>query len=364
MSRKLHFVQVLRATAAMLVVASHVIHYIALKNDVDLFYRNIAGFTGAFGVDLFFVISGFIMIYTSKNLFQVKGGALKFASRRILRIVPLYWLATFVAMLLVAMHQFPSPAEIATSFLFIPFVNDPGQPLRPILGVGWTLNLEMFFYALFAAALLFRRLPGTYLLIATMTSLVALGTLLKPLSDRTEPETAATFLTSPILLLFAAGVVLGLLIDHPRRSTIRFPAAGYASLALTALAVVLFMTQVDRWPIPLGWQLLFWGLAVAIIALAVVAPVPKDSAALRGLEFLGDASYSIYLFHFLITAAFGRIWQLLLGRIDTLSFYMTAFLVACAGGALIHLWVERPLIRRLQHLPLSPGARPVLLPKR
>lgn len=363
MSRKLHFLQVLRATAAMLVVASHVIHYIALKDEIDPIYRNLAGFTGAFGVDLFFVISGFIMIYTSKNLFQVKGGALKFAWRRILRIVPLYWIATFVAMLLVAMHQFPSPAEITTSFLFVPFVNDPGQPLRPILGVGWTLNLEMFFYALFAAALLFRRLPGTCLLIGSMTSLVALGTLLKPLSDRTEPVTAATFLTSPILLLFAAGVVLGVLIDHPRRSTIRFPAAGYTSLALTGLAVILFTNQVDRWPIPLDWQLFFWGLSITIIALAVVAPEPRTSVALRGLEFLGDASYSIYLFHFLITAAFGRCWQLLLGRIDTLSFFIAAFLVACVGGAAIHLWVERPLVRRLQHLALSPTSRPVMLPK-
>jgi exopolysaccharide production protein ExoZ len=155
MRRKLHALQVLRALAALMVVADHAVSYVATKQEVALSLKNLAWFLGIFGVDIFFVISGFIMIYTSRDLFGTRLGFAKFAYRRIVRIVPLYWLATITAAGLLLRHQFPSNFEIATSLAFVPAVTHPGEALRPILWVGWTLNLEMFFYALFTVSLLF-----------------------------------------------------------------------------------------------------------------------------------------------------------------------------------------------------------------
>jgi exopolysaccharide production protein ExoZ len=353
MRRKLHSLQALRALAALLVVADHAIYYLAEKQDVAQSLQNLAWFLGTFGVDIFFVISGFIMIYTARDLFGTRLGFAKFAYRRIIRIVPLYWLATIIAAGLLVRHQFPSNFEIFTSLAFIPVVAQAGEPLRPILGVGWTLNLEMFFYALFTVSLLFSRRTGTILVVSLLVLLVAVGGLLKPVVDTNDPLTVATFLTNPILLLFAAGVVLGTMIDLSDRWAFRVPLGAIIVIGLIVAAVALFVVCVDQAPWPFGWQVVFWGLCVAIVLLAIVAEEHR-SGALAGLERLGDASYSIYLFHFLVIAAVGRVWLTMFGHIALWPFAAVAFVTASAVGLAIHLWVERPMLVTLRHL------RPVL----
>jgi exopolysaccharide production protein ExoZ len=96
---------------------------------------------------------------------------------------------------------------------------------------------------------------------------------------------------------------------------------------------------------------LFFGiLCVAIVFLAVVAPEHGQSRFMAMFELLGDASYSIYLFHFIVIAAVGRAWQTMFGSIDGPSFVVLAFIAAGGAGVLIHLWVERPLLLGLRHL--------------
>jgi exopolysaccharide production protein ExoZ len=350
MRRKLSFLQVLRAVAALLVVGDHVIYYLAEKEDVASTYQNIAWHLGTFGVDIFFVISGFIMIHTTQNLFGTQRGFAQFAYRRINRIVPMYWLATSVALGLLLRHQFPSNFELIGSFLFIPVVTDPGHALRPILGVGWTLNLEMFFYALFTLALLFSRRVGTILLVSCLTLLVAAGTFLKPLGDTSDPTTTATFLSDPIMLLFAAGVILGSWLERPAGLKIRLPFAGPLSIALVAAGIAIFIEFVDKAPWPLGWQLLFWGLSIAIVFLAVVALDEPKSRVVGFFEALGDASYCIYLFHFIIITAVGRLWLDLFGGALKPVFVPIAFIAAGGAGLAIHLWIERPLLAALRFL--------------
>lgn len=349
MRRKLHSLQALRALAALLVVADHAIYYLAEKQDVARSLQNLAWFLGTFGVDIFFVISGFIMIYTARELFGTRLGFAKFAYRRIVRIVPLYWLATILAAGLLLRHQFPSNFEILTSLAFIPVVTQIGEPLRPILGVGWTLNLEMFFYALFTLSLLFSRRSGTILVVSLLVLLVAAGGLLRPVADTSDPLTVATFLTNPILLLFAAGVVLGAAIALSEDAAFRVPLGAITIIGLVAGAIALFVVCVDRAPWPLGWQIVFWALCVAIVLVALIAE-ERRSSALGILERLGDASYSVYLFHFLVIAAVGRVWLTAFGHIPQWPFIAIAFVTATIAGLLIHLWVERPLLATLRHL--------------
>jgi exopolysaccharide production protein ExoZ len=351
MNRKLGFLQILRGLAALLVVADHALYYAADKAPLPAWQENLAWSLGTLGVDIFFVISGFIMIYTSSDLFGVPSGPPKFAYRRIARIVPMYWLATAVEMSLAYRRgSLPGADRVFSSLFFIPEVTDPGQPLRPVLGVGWTLNYEMFFYVLFTAALVFRRRLGVLLLITSLIALVVAGSLVKPLLDTADPTTVLTFLCDPIILLFAAGAGLGVAAEQAVKRGLKLRHAGLVSVALLIFCGVLFVTAIGRTPWPLAWQAVFWLTCVAIAACAALAGDGAPSAIRAGLEKLGDASYSIYLFHFIAIAGFGRLWQRVSEDFDRLPFLGLAFVVATAVGVLIHVAVERPLLLSLRHL--------------
>ncbi len=150
-------IQILRALAALMVVFSHV-----QADSFDTANRAGQHFAGFHmlplnaGVDLFFVISGFIMVYASRRLFGTPRAGAQFMARRIARIVPLYWLATSLALILLGYEAargkgaFPGVWEILASFGFIPFARPQDGLVQPVTGVGWTLNYEMFFYAVFA----------------------------------------------------------------------------------------------------------------------------------------------------------------------------------------------------------------------
>jgi exopolysaccharide production protein ExoZ len=107
---------------------------------------------GGGGVDIFFVISGFIMVYTTQSHHV---GPFSFFVNRVVRIVPIYWLLTLAVFTLavIAPHLLgatrAAPSELLKSLLFIPFAKSNGA-VQPILFLGWTLNYEMFFYMLFA----------------------------------------------------------------------------------------------------------------------------------------------------------------------------------------------------------------------
>ena len=156
----LRSIQILRAVAACLVVFGHALHETA-----DISARtgrpplNVNVIDWGIGVDIFFVISGFIMIYTTAELFGQPGAMRTFLMRRIIRIVPLYWLMTagLILTFLLAPKLLNVPIEgwrsIVTSFFFIPDLRGNGE-VRPIMALGWSLNYEMFFYAVYAVCLL------------------------------------------------------------------------------------------------------------------------------------------------------------------------------------------------------------------
>ncbi len=192
-------IHALRGLAAMLVVFCHANVW------AERHPWSIA--TGANGVDLFFVISGFIMVFTTR-LPTVT--APLFVQHRLIRVVPLYWLITLLVFCLVAVM----PAlfkgtradfgELLLSLAFIPFMKSSGIA-QPMVFVGWTLNYEMFFYALFACGLLLRnRLIGTLAVIGALAVLVLVGQLWAPAG------VIPHFYTQPLIAEFAYGMLLGL----------------------------------------------------------------------------------------------------------------------------------------------------------
>jgi exopolysaccharide production protein ExoZ len=310
---KLVTIQYLRAAAALAVVVFHATARAGYPMVV-----------GAAGVDVFFVISGFIMWTVTER--PTAPGA--FLAHRLLRIVPLYWLATFAA----AATAHPDLLRLTAALLFVPW-RAPDGNVWPVLVQGWTLQYEMFFYLLFAAALF---LPRRGQLVALSIALVALALL-----SRAAPigSPLAKTYTDPILLEFLAGIWLA---DIWRAG--KLPAA--VGPVLLAVAVAGFAAAGVAGLDPHGWtRLLVWGLPAWLLVAGGLALEPKAPVSRVGLA-LGDGSYSIYLFHTLIA---GVVWRLPLG----LALIPIAIVASTIGGVLLFRFVEAPIMRRLRGKPVA-----------
>src|SRR5262249_30609999 len=201
---KLHSLQAARAIAAWLVVTDHALLEITHgqpQNSVTHLAWNL----GSAGVYVFFVISGFIMVHICWESFGRPAAPASFLRRRIIRIVPLYWLATVAAL---AYHRVSAThgahagwLELLYSLAFIPYSGDDGW--HPIVPGGWTLNYEMMFYVIFALSLSFRRQIALPAVGVTLGTLVMVGSLL--------PNETLAYLASPIVLWFLLGMGLAVL---------------------------------------------------------------------------------------------------------------------------------------------------------
>ena len=153
-SQKLLDLQILRALAASLVVADHVVGAVTGVGVASDLFHQPGHLIGHLGVITFFVLSGLIMVRQSSSLFGVPGGAFRFAYRRIVRIVPMYWIATVAWAATTRLGPHPATAkQLLLSLCFIPNFFSPLERLEPVLAQGWTLNYEMAFYFLFFLAL-------------------------------------------------------------------------------------------------------------------------------------------------------------------------------------------------------------------
>lgn len=296
------------------------------------------------GVDVFFVISGVIMTILADGQFGAVGAARRFVTRRIIRIVPIYWL--FTALMIATIVLFPAnvrnsqadPPSIVTSLLFVPWPRGDGQVV-PILAQGWTLNYEAFFYAAFALALLHRR--GLPFLIAGFAALA----LCHPLVPQTA--VAPHFWSDPIILEFLAGIGLA----KAWLSGFRLR-PGVAAL-LGASAVLLFAATALFGLAELGRPAARGIPAALLVAAFLFADRGATLGRLRRAAVaVGDASYALYLSHtFVINAVL-----LLIG--DSLSGWSVmglASVAAVVAALFVHYLVERPMLtafrRRFNALP-------------
>jgi exopolysaccharide production protein ExoZ len=339
-AEKISALQMLRALAATMVVILHVrydfIHHLSLAGWLPDFLD-----AGNAGVDLFFVISGLVMVYSSEALFGRDRAAATFLVRRIARIVPLYWLMTVVMIVYVAARGFAasdaSPTLAAVSFLFLPYARPSGD-ISPVFGVGWTLNFEMLFYAVFALALGASRAVTVACVTVVLAALALAGTLWPDL------PMPLSYWSNPIVLEFAFGMMVALM----HRRGVRLPAAlavllGAAALAQFALFVGYGPPQVPRW----------LGYGVPAAELVAALTLANRDIAISWIDRIGDASYALYLCHPLVIAA---------ARMLSLKGYLTpavapwtylcGVVISSVGAAL--------LLHRFVELPLTAGARRLL----
>ena len=314
-------IQYLRGLAAMMVVVFHA------RDPAPWLFSPLARFEAlAHGVDIFFVISGFIMYAAARNELP-----LDFARKRIIRIVPLYWLATLavVAIALAQGHGI-SRLNLIWSLMFVPFYNPTHNNLIwPLLVPGWTLNYEMFFYLLFGIALVSRRLLPVLTVAIVVPVLAGFG--------RVPANALAQTYTDPILLEFLAGIWIGY-------ASQRWSLHRFAPLLPIGLVAVL-LGDLSSWP-----RVITYGIpAVAVVLGAVAWEARTGPRTIGWAKTLGDASYSIYLSHFILMEIPAAIFpQLpLTGWPQFLAFVVTAVALSLVGGLALHRWVERPLTRWL-----------------
>jgi exopolysaccharide production protein ExoZ len=322
-------IQYLRAVAAGLIAFQHAM-------GIPAFVHYAAHF-GTVGVDLFFVISGFIMWTTTERR---ERAPVQFWLARIVRIVPLYWIFTtvYVAAALITPESFYvvhlEAAHILKSYLFVPAVHPNLGLIAPVYTLGWTLNYEMFFYLLFGFCLFvpWPRLRFA-LLAAALLILVACGLLLQP-----SGAIGRTY-TDPILLEFLAGVMLAIL------SPLLMRGGMVAGLMLIAAAILWVAVMYGYGFAP--ERIVSHGIpaVTAVAGALMIEPVVRRRPSRLWL-MLGDASYSIYLAH-----PFGqRVLLIAVNRtigvagIPPTLYVLTALVAGIAGGVVCHFLIERPLL--------------------
>jgi exopolysaccharide production protein ExoZ len=354
-SKSIVSIQVLRALAALAVLTYHV--PIELSSRLGLHDVVPRFLIGAAGVDLFFVISGFIIVYASEMLFGRWDAPYVFFVRRLVRIVPLYWACTglIVAYWMIARVDFNSIdisfGAITGSFLFLPYPR-PSGGMMPVIMLGWTVNHEMFFYAAFAGVIFLSRRRTVLTVITLFAAIVLAGQVFKPL-----PPTI-TFWSDPIILEFC----FGMLIAAAYREGMRLPRV--AAIALILAGALGYLAS-GLWSGYAGSRVIEWGMpATAIVAGSVLSnELPSLGPLQRALAFLGDASYSLYLVH---PIAFLALRRVLLPWIDPSAapwLYALVLLVGPIFAAIfIYLLFEKPVTRWLQRtLDIRRGVRPELV---
>lgn len=327
-----------RAVAAILVVIFHLHGYFLPEVLYDGETLPTAARMGYAGVEYFFALSGFLMVFAHARDFGVPSRLGNFAWRRVTRIYPVYWL---VLLALVAAH-FALPAMTAEGALPVMRVlaNLSLLPLDEpsILEVAWTLQYEMAFYVLFATLIMsprFGALVFAFWFAGCALALVAF-----------EPAFPLSFLLSPYNFIFFAGMAGAVLYKK-----LGAPEAIASALAGT---VIFFATGLsfayDTWPLSIGWSTVSLGLGAALVITGLAALEHRGRfAAPRVLAQIGDASYSLYLLHIPLLAIVCKI-AVALGLNQLIGPAMMAVLltlVCIAASIVFYRLIERPLVAAL-----------------
>jgi exopolysaccharide production protein ExoZ len=309
----------MRFLAAFGVAAMHV----GLINGRQFFPIGIAG------VDVFFVISGFIMTIITWDRFGVVGQYQIFTFNRLSRIVPLYWIATIVYFILSILVGFISlrpltPGVIPQTIfgmLFIPAY------MTPFLPPGWSLFCEMLFYLLFSLALLWSRRIAIPALICVLFALAGVGECLNRNLDIATSWGFAYYWLSPLSLEFAWGMIIGIV--YARGVRLAIPVAGMACVVGVSVAVFYF----EIFP-AVQHRELGIGIPAALLLLGAVnlPQVPSNTIAGRLSVFLGDASYALYLTHCIL-------FIFIKG-----SFFWLLLFLAVTVAIIVRLVIEAPIL--------------------
>lgn len=353
-ARILLSLQMWRALAALLVLLYHLATI--LKHRIPTLYRELCWLwpfetVGLAGVDLFFVVSGVVMTVTCYKRLGDRRAILPFLKRRFARIYPLYWAATlgvlvifWAAPTLMARPK-SDPSEIIKSLALWP------QPDYPIVGVGWTLSYEVFFYLMFAALLAFPQKYFGTLLAAWAVVTMALFPFFDDQGSRgIRGNLALPMAASPLVLEFIAGclIAVSFLRGKLPKPTVALLMGGLWLIVIGGYCGATYFDEAAYGAV----RLFVFGIPSALLILGTLSLEQRGNLKTsRLLLRCGDASYSMYLTHVYVILLMAavlprvRVFQDSGGRL-ALTVVTIVACVATAAGC--YRWVELPLTRTTQ----------------
>jgi peptidoglycan/LPS O-acetylase OafA/YrhL len=335
-------IQAARGIAANLVVLSHLCIVEAKYTAGGV----LPAFTlyGIAGVDLFFVLSGFIMVAVAGHY----TGPLDFLWRRATRIYPTYWLASLVVLALaifvptIVNSSIDVPISLWRSFLLVP------DRTVPLLAVGWTLVHEMYFYLVFATFLALRIPIFAGVIIWGLVLLLMMATI----PDKVAALPVLRLVTSPLTAEFMMGAIVGILWRNRLVSgAIALGVVGLSGLVL-AIVYIAPMLSLATNQYLVAWRVFIFGLPSALIVYALTA-IEHSHPSVRSGRFLvtlGNWSYATYLTHVLVISAIGRMLLLFVpsgGVGASLALIAAGILTANIVAAAVHMFFERPTLNWL-----------------
>lgn len=338
-NKHLASLQVLRGIAACSVVFFHgtqIIERYFSYTFLNEFF--LAGFSG---VDIFFVLSGFIIFYSSARKNKVVG-IQEFATKRAIRVYPVYWVVSIL--LLVAYNILPNAAQshkgdwqvILGSFMLWP-------QERYIVDVAWTLSYEIIFYMFFG--LIYLRSAKAFYYFASLWSIIIIG-----INFVVGYQPANHFektILNPVIVEFFLGCLIAVLYrEYPQK---------YWKLILGIGLLLFSFSWIYIWQTGdlLISRLLFFGVPSTLI---IYGTLYIDWKVQKILSYLGDASYSIYLVHGTLMAISSAVLSQLGFAPYLGNFFgaMLIFILGTVGGCVFHSMVERPLLAYLKVLFIKP----------
>lgn len=339
MNGKIESLQILRALAAILVVFNH------LWGDSKTELSTLLGlhFVGGFGVDAFFVLSGFIMCYTTRE--DVKGGykdAATFLLRRIERIYPIF----IIVLLPFAFKYTYSTGEINASLLLgnallLPsFTNNPSYFM--LVAPAWTLVYEMMFYFIYSASILFSNNKSKIIIISSV-SIVFVVVMINVLSlqgERLEWVNFSYMIGDPLMINFVMGCIYAVVFKRLNRER--------CSVYIVA-PLILISFLIGMWASKNGFpRFVSFGIPAFIIVVLFSLMKQSGNACYRMLVYVGNASYSIYLTHFLFVPV--RTYILKKYDINNDQFGVIMSLVAILFGCIFYSIIERKISSKIKEI--------------
>jgi peptidoglycan/LPS O-acetylase OafA/YrhL len=320
-NKSIEILQLLRAVAAIIVVMNHLL---------SESFGGVFKYIGGYGVNIFFVISGFIMTYTAINKNPVE-----FIFDRIIRIYPPYLISSF-ALIVISFFSFHKDLYfIVGNILLLPGSDDGYRLANP---VAWTLVYEIYFYIVFAFVLMMMPTRKYAALVCAMLlcSSVLLIKFLYPFTGKYNSLALHNIVQSYMIIQFAAGCMIGIYYER----IAKFNMSQYAFLALSVILSVACFALIDLLPeSDVSRYDIFYPFSILVVALSLT--VRKCS--FTKLIYIGNASYSIYLTHPYFNIALSR-----MGLLDSKSITIIAVIASIVVGVAFSRMVEIPITKYLK----------------
>lgn len=312
-------IQILRAFAAINVVLYHIIGLQIERGLTPELLKYFSGW-GASGVDIFFVVTGFLMVTTTSRKYI---NPQNFFIKRIIRISPLYWLLTTVFYLLFIIRPdfFQTTQLTSTQFLnSLTYTNFMFSTQPPVIYVGWTLEYEFIFYSIFAVGLFVSNYKIRLIFIITLLII-------------------SVFIINNIMIEFVFGMILATMVQKDYRSISAFIIfnLGFALLLLSVI-----FENLMYYP-----RFLIWGIPSTLIVYGCIYIAPITN---RLMILLGDSSYSIYLVQVFTIPVFFKLMTHVSLFVNNDVLAIVCLIFSVASVVICYSLIERPLTRFLNKI--------------